>query len=65
MLRFFGRIRRDQNGVTAVEYALLEALIAIGIGAAATAYADGPSLRQHRRGSERGQRRQLIAAALA
>jgi pilus assembly protein Flp/PilA len=35
MFRFLRRLRQDQRGVTAVEYALLAAIIAVGITAAA------------------------------
>lgn len=37
------RLRKDERGVTSVEYALLVALIALGIVAAATALAAGIS----------------------
>jgi pilus assembly protein Flp/PilA len=36
MFRLLRRLRQDQRGVTAVEYALLAAIIAVGITAAAT-----------------------------
>jgi pilus assembly protein Flp/PilA len=35
MFRLLRRLRQDQRGVTAVEYALLAAIIAVGITAAA------------------------------
>ena len=37
MLKFIQRFARDESGATAIEYALIAALIAVGIAGAATA----------------------------
>lgn len=37
MLKFIQRFARDESGATAIEYALIAALIAVGIVTAATA----------------------------
>lgn len=41
ILGIFRRIRRDENGATAIEYGLLAALIAVGIIGAVTSLKDG------------------------
>ncbi|WEX09393.1 Flp family type IVb pilin [Chelativorans sp. AA-79] len=41
MSKIFARFRKDEKGVTAIEYGLMAALIAVGVIAGATALSNG------------------------